>query len=323
MSNNGDWKNQKEIYSTVLGIKFVLWIYDVLGVKLTRACLYLIVAFYWIFARKQREFSKKYIQILKNYAKQKDLTLPKMTTFAHFMSFSESLLDKLLCWSGKITISDLNIKHIDFDKSSRKGILILGSHLGNIEVCRALSELSENRKVHILIQMEQTKVFNGILQSLNQQSQVNLISISEISPQTIMFLKEALDEGDIVTILADRLPFNDYQRDRTHLFQLFLGELANFPKGPFVLALLLQVPTFFLVAAKHQGKFDFYLNKIDVPVDEARQKRQKNLEILLQQYVGYLEAYTVKYPMQWYNFYNFWQQIDQNHRNKNENKKFN
>lgn len=311
MSNKGDWHQQKEVSSTVMGIKLVLWIHSVLGHKITKVCLYIIVSFYWLFGYQQRQYSAHYIQQLKKYADQNNLLLPKVSTFKHFLCFSEALLDKLLCWNGQISLADLDMKHNDVAEDSKQGILIIGSHLGNMEVCRALSELSKARKVHILIQMEQTETFNSILKSLNAESQFNLISISAISPHTMMFLKDALDQGDIVTILADRLPSNEYQRNYSGLPIEFLGKAAFFPKGPFILSLLLQVPTFFLVAARNQNKFDFYLHKLDLPKSDARKNRQKNLQYLLEQYIAYLEHYTVKYPMQWYNFYNFWQNSDQ------------
>lgn len=316
MSNKGRWYQQKEVSSTVIGIKFVLWIYSVLGQKITKGCLYVIISFYWLFGHRQRKYSEEYITQIKKYAHQKQLALPKLSTFRHFLSFSEALLDKLLCWNGQISLSHLDIKHNDVDDDLEQGILIIGSHLGNIEVCRALAELSEKRTVHILIQMEQTEAFNAILQSLNPESQVNLISISEISPQTMIFLKEVLDQGDIVTILADRLPSNEHHRNNMGLPIEFLGKMAIFPKGPFILSLLLQAPTFFLMAAKNQNKFDFYLHKLDLPKAAERKNRHQNIQDLLEQYIDYLETYTVKYPMQWYNFYNFWQQSDQQPKDK-------
>lgn len=316
MSSKGDWHQQKEVVSTVFGIKIVLWIYSVLGRKITKGCLYIIVSFYWFFGHKQRRYSKMYINQLTEYATQQGLTLPKVSTFRHFLCFSEALLDKLLCWNGQIILSDLDVKQNDVEQYPEQGILIIGSHLGNMEVCRALSELAKNRKVHILIQMEQTEAFNAILQSLNPGSQVNLVSISDISPQTMIFLKEALEQGDIVTILADRLPANKYQRSDVGLPMNFLGKGAVFPKGPFVLSLLLQVPTFFLIAARNHNQFDFYLHEMDIPKSNERKHRQKNIQYLLEQYINYLETYTIKYPMQWYNFYNFWQQTDQQPKDK-------
>ena len=316
MSNKEDWHQQKEVSSTVMGIKFVLWIYAVLGLKITKGCLYIIVLFYWLLGYKQRKFSQQYINQLKEYADQNNLVVPKVSTFRHFLCFSEALLDRLLCWNGQISLSDLDIKHNDLKDDTAQGILIIGSHLGNMEVCRALSELSKKRKVHLLIQMEQTESFNAILQSLNAESQVNLISISEISPQTMIFLKDALDQGDIVTILADRLPSSEYQRNGAGLPHEFLGKETLFPKGPFVLSLLLQVRTFFLVATKNKNKFDFYLHELDLPKADDRKNRQKNIQYLLKQYVAYLETYTIKYPMQWYNFYNFWQPSDQQSKDK-------
>ncbi len=307
MLEKNNWKAQKEVTATVSGIKLILWLHKKLGRRATKIFLHCIVFFYWLIGVKQRKFSKQYISLLTEYGDKNQITLPQMSTYSHFYHFSEALLDKLLCWSGEISLRDLNVKVNEAQTYNEKGILILGSHLGNIEVCRGLAELANKNKVHILIHQEQTEAFNAILRSLNPQSQVNLISIHELLPHTIIFLKECLEAGDIVTILADRLPLSHHQRKNNSLDKIFLEKNASFPKGPFILALLLQVPTFTLVAAKHKDKYDFYLHQLVMPENNSREMREENIDGLLQQYLYYLTHYTVKYPMQWYNFYGFWQ----------------
>ncbi len=60
------------------------------------------------------------------------------------MNFGESMLDKLAVWQGDISLDALEFhNHEVFANLVRqgKGCVMVGSHLGNLEICRALDFL--------------------------------------------------------------------------------------------------------------------------------------------------------------------------------------
>lgn len=314
------WHAQKEASGAIWGIKTLLFLQKILGSKGIKCLLFPIMFCFWVFNKTARKASEDYLQTLKNYALTKNLALPKVSSFKHFLNFGYALFDKLLCWSGQITLKDVDVivhKHASLNNNS--GTLIIGSHLGNIEVCRALAEIETSTKIHVLMHMAQTAKFNTILKTLNPQSQVNIISVTEIFPDTMIFLKSALDRGDFVAILADRLPINDISPSNKNFLEAdFLGRKAKFPKGPFMLAILLKVPTYFMVGLKEGKRYAIYLEPMDIPDFIPRNERHEIIHQLLTQYLNFLTHYCLQSPLQWFNFYNFWQDTQGTHHETDE-----
>ncbi|EPN45561.1 hypothetical protein A245_32063, partial [Pseudomonas syringae pv. actinidiae ICMP 19096] len=62
--------------------------------------------------------------------------------FGQFMAFAEALLDKLDVWNGKLGIEQIEIIDPALLRQSLRGArgqMLVGAHLGNLEVCRALA----------------------------------------------------------------------------------------------------------------------------------------------------------------------------------------
>ncbi|OYQ73361.1 hypothetical protein [Wohlfahrtiimonas sp. G9077] len=310
MAKSHDWHEQPEMKGALLGIRILLWIERALGRGFFTVILWPVMMLYWLFGKTARRASIEYLSVLRHYANAHQMNVPKCHSLAHFMSFGQALLDKLLCWCGKIELKDVVLSQESRDiLNHREGMLIMGSHLGNIEVCRALAEMQTTQTIHVLMQVEQTAGFNQVLTELNPQSQINLVSIADITPETMIFLKSALDRGDYVAILADRLPAAHHHRGH-HAHNLnFLGKAAAFPTGPFVLAMLLKAPTYFMVGLKKGKHYHIHLHALHVPT-VTRSERTQAMISMMQEYVDHLTHYCLQAPLQWFNFYPFWQPIE-------------
>ena len=311
--NSEDWHQQSEAKGAIIGVKILLFFNRILGNRITRLLISLVMLFYWLFSKKARNASEDYLSTVSAYQLHNP-QIPNnpqtLSTFKHFVAFGNALFDKTLCWSGKITLKDVDIEPSKFKKSLQKkteGILILGSHLGNIEVCRALAELETTQKIHVLIHTEQTEKFNDLLKSLNPKSHINLISITNITPETMIFLKSSLEQGDYVALLADRLPVSSQVQSQNHITEIsFLGRTAYFPKGPFILKLLLNVPTYFMVGLKVKNRYQIHFRSLQYPSVVSRRDRTAIINDLTSQYVHHLTFFCLQEPLQWFNFYQFW-----------------
>ena len=83
-------------------------------------------------------------------------------------------------------------------------------------------------------------------------------------------------------------------------FQLpFLGGVASFPAGPFVMAHKFNVPITFVFAVK--TKTTHYALSATEPLMHA-----SSPEAIAQKYVERLEEIVRAYPAQWFNFYDFY-----------------
>jgi len=117
----------------------------------------------------------------------------------------------------------------------------------------------------------------------------------------IFVLNEALANGEIVSIPADRL-FGSPRYVECDL----LGSKARFPLGPYALALQREVPTLALFVMKESAyRYKIYIRRIEA--DPIPYKNRKEQAANLAQHFAYeLETILRKYPEQWFNYYEFW-----------------
>ncbi len=70
------------------------------------------------------------------------------------MAFADSLLDKLDVWNGRLGIDQIEIVDqalLRQNLRGQRGQMLVGAHLGNLEVCRALAELGEKVTMNVLV----------------------------------------------------------------------------------------------------------------------------------------------------------------------------
>ncbi|MFX4309369.1 acyltransferase, partial [Acinetobacter soli] len=179
--------------------------------------------------------------------------------------------------------------------------LMVVSHFGNIELFRAI-KAEHPQKVTILVYQKNATEFNRFLKRLNDQVDVNLISVDELGLETAILLEEKLKQGEWVIIAADRTPVDS---DRVqHL--AFLGREATWPQGAWILASLLKVPVLAVFCYRHQQQFEVHVHKIADVVNLPRKDRLHAMQQVTARYVALLEQHCLRAPYQWFNFYHFW-----------------
>ncbi len=282
-------------------------VYRVIGRRLAGFLLYPIAGYFFIINGSARKASTHYLNQLNRFD-PKAIEPTRFTSFRHFLYFSESLLDKLASWVG-----DIKIEQFDFQNraeflqlfESGQGAVLLAAHLGNLEVCRAFVELRPQVKLNILVHTKHADQFNRLMSRFNKHSRTELFQVSEITPKVAMLLADRIKLGELIVIVGDRIPVSSQNRLVT---ANFLGREANFSQGPYILASLLDCPvyTFFCVKEGdiHRIYFDHFADKIKV----GRQQRAKDLAQYAQKFATILENYCCKTPLQWFNFFNFWEQ---------------
>jgi predicted LPLAT superfamily acyltransferase len=133
---------------------------------------------------------------------------------------------------------------------------------------------------------------------------LELIQVDSVGPDTAIYLQEKIALGECVVVLADRLsPLPNSRIMRTN----FLGSPASFPQGPFVLAALLKCPVFFMGCIKRENRHHVYLDHYTDCLKLARKNREQDLQKIVDAYAASLEQHCLEAPLQWFNFYDFWQ----------------
>ncbi|MDY5955068.1 MAG: hypothetical protein SPK06_06550 [Kiritimatiellia bacterium] len=207
---------------------------------------------------------------------------------ARLRLFVQLLIDKIVVMSG-----NQGCLRIDFtpnqdagefkhDVASRKGVVVIVSHLGSAEVMAA-APLPDGCRVHAYMRMENTEVFNRFY-----RRHWHLPSV-EIKPLKGFGIGEALeaggwlDEGDCVMMAGDR----GYGR----MVEVMLGDRpGRFPLGVFRLAANLEHRIYF-AACVRSGR-----NRYRVHIRRARR-----LASLPQEFADFLAPLVAEHPDQWFN----------------------
>ncbi|MEZ9571097.1 glycosyltransferase [Vibrio splendidus] len=309
-SEQPHWSRTQE-RGTVLGIKLLLAVYTLLGRGVFNLILRGVMRYYHLTGKRARNASEQYLFQLKAYAEQQNIELPaELTSYNHLLSFGHTMLDKLAAWKGDFSVDNLSIhgqEQFESMVANQQGVLILGSHLGNIELCRALGRRHSNIKINALVFTEHAERFNSVMKAVNPQSDLNLIQVTSMGPDTAILLQQKLEQGEWIVIVGDRTSTSKESRS---VWAEFLGKEAPFPQGPFMLASVLKAPVFLLFGLRDDSQskphFNVYFEHFSDKIELPRKTREQSLQQVVQKYADRLEHYTLKAPLQWYNFFNFW-----------------
>jgi predicted LPLAT superfamily acyltransferase len=126
---------------------------------------------------------------------------------------------------------------------------------------------------------------------------VNLIEVDE-SMSHIFSMNAAIDRGEIVSMTGDRL-FGSAKSIKC----MFLGKEAQFPMGPFALAVQKEVPMLAVFSMRSHGAYKVYVR--DIRQDESLPLRARMAD-MAQNFASELEKVVRMYPTQWFNYYDFW-----------------
>ncbi|HET8564434.1 MAG TPA: acyltransferase, partial [Candidatus Binatia bacterium] len=236
-------------FSFVAGMRLLFSTWNVFGRWPFRLVLYPVLIWYMITQPAARSSSSDYLRRVAAFQGASRVKPGMVTVLRHFASFAENLLDKMLLWSGlfrtdlvKFQGKELIVAQI----AAKRGGLLICSHLGNLELCRVLSKRT-GFELTVLIHTKHAEIFNRLLAQLDPESQLNLMQVTEVSPATAVLLSEKIGRGEFVAIAGDRIPVSSNPRIA---LARFLGEMAPFPVGPYILASLLRCPVYLLFSLR-------------------------------------------------------------------------
>lgn len=313
------WRERRTHWSrtpergSLLGMQIMLTSYRLLGRRGFSLLLYPVIGYFWLTGRAQRQASQAYLTRLESFADASGVALPAepRSSFRHFLRFGEAALDKLAGWRGDITEQEVELvgaEHYQTAINSGKGVLLLGSHLGDLELCRALGSRKQGLRINALVFTRHAARFNALLKQINPDSHLNLIQVQELGADTAILLKEKLERGEWVVIVGDR---TSVTREKRVIWADFLGAPAPFPLGPFVLSSVLGCPVYLMFGLKEQGRFRVHFEPFADGQPLPRQGRQQILASRVQAYADSLQHHCLQAPLDWFNFFDFWQLTDE------------
>ena len=248
---SANWYEVKESHNS-FGLTLIFALLKLFPAVIVRALAFPVGFFYWLFGKKSRAVSSLYLEKIKAIKTQQGTSF-KISTLKHVLSFAITLTEKVEVWANKfsfkqIYFQDDDVKDMIKNLEEDKGVMVFISHLGNSELLRGLAHsgetgVSKQFVVNAIADVGVTSKFNGLLKKINSSATMHLFNASGIGPDTMVQLQEKIAAGEMVVIAGDRISATSKNR---FVDAPFLGHTAHFAYGAFLLAALLNAPTYFI-----------------------------------------------------------------------------
>jgi predicted LPLAT superfamily acyltransferase len=300
------WSQVSEA-GALTGMRFLFACFRIGGRPLFKLVLLPVILYFFLFRRQARAASLGYLRRIKRAGGFAGSSSLWWLSARHFWSFGNALIDKLAVWMGKIPREQVQIHGDDIIfnlRAKKQGCVLVISHLGNFEICRCLSARHPGMRLTVLMHTKHAQKFNRLMKEKVSASQLDILQVTEITPATAMLLSERIGQGEFVAIAGDRVPISN---PGNSLVVDFLGDKAPLPLGPFTLASILRAPMVGLFCLREGSGFSIYFNHLSDAQTVPRRQRQAHLQQLAQTFATQLEYHCLRQPLQWFNFFDFWQ----------------
>ena len=290
-----EWIAARDRGSSLL-IKFMIWLCQRRYRWLVSLLLYPIAAYFFITGRTAHKASRHFFTLAKGRSHWSDY-------YRQLLCFSRALVDRVIILAGdagQFQVNPSGREELMAARREGRGIIMLGSHLGNFEACKLLARDRMSIDIHIVAYFAGSTKIRQALDAINPGLQHNFIDPTE--PDAVFRMRDVIDKGGVLAILGDRTGIGEKQ-----VTVDFMGQPARFPTGPYYLAAILHCPIFcFFGLRVDDYKDDTYVVKLADRIQLPRGQRQLQAQIHAQQFADLLASKARDYPYNWFNFYEFW-----------------
>ena len=222
-----------------------------------------------------------------------------------FWSFARLLADRFLITAapGRLTHRSLGYDTLKRGATHPQGCVMLSAHIGNWELSGRFLDNYRLGPTHlVMLQAEDPAVAAQVRTALDAQH-LGIIDLQDPFAASLE-IAAALRRGETCCMLGDRT----IGSNAGTVSVPFCGGRARFPVGPFIAANItgaVVVPTFCLKVG--WTRYATFAAGIWPLTLGSRRERQQHLAAAVARWARLLEAVVRRYPLQWHNFYAFWE----------------
>lgn len=286
------WKGQSR--GTVLGYKIFIFFIRHLGLKSAYALLVFVAGYYLVFSYETTRNSFAFFRKRLEYSSLKSF----VNVYKSYFKLGQSLIDRVAISSGlrdKFTFEFDGVENIKNLLHEGKGGVMFTAHLGNFNIAKYFfEELDDDHKINMVVTDLEHAEIKKYMDSVTKKSNLKFIELQEDMTH-IFQINEVLANNEIIVFAADR-----YAEGTKYLEAEFFGKPAKFYYGPYRIAARKKLPVVFAYIMKEPNlHYHFY----------ARPCKNigLNTQELLETYLLSLEEMVKKYPNQWFNFHDYWE----------------
>jgi len=280
----------------VLGYQIFVFLIKTFGVRVAYFILYFVATYYFLFLKKSNRVMFYYFHKRLGYS---NLKARKMV-FKNYFAFGQTLIDKTAIASGmreKFTYEFDGIETLQKLLAEKKGGVLISAHIGNFEINEYFfNDIDFDLEINVVTSDTEHRAIKEYLESVSRKTNAKFIIVKD-DLSHIFEINTALAKNELVCFTGDR-----YIEGTKSIKETFLGEEADFPAGPFLIASRLKVPVVFVYVMK-EPKLHYHLYA------RVAEVTHRNDRELLKTYIKSVESMLKKYPLQWFNYFDFWDQF--------------
>lgn len=298
------WMERRE-KGTAAGVRFILVITRLFGRGGARLFLRVLIFYYAIFARAARRASRTYQARLRGVP---EAAIGFFAIYRHLLRFAEVALDRVFLVRGRarhFATTHTGVEHLMQLQREGRGAILLGAHLGSFEAMRQVGG-AQSFKIHILAYFDNARLITRFLEEAGADFHGGVIAIRPGDPSYIFQVQEAIEAGDLVAVLGDRIGIGE----KTTTVD-FLGAPARLPVGPYTMAAVLGCPIYLTFGLySPPNRYDLYCEPLCERLELPRRGRDAVIQETAQRYAARLEHFCRLAPDNWFNFFDFWGRRD-------------
>lgn len=287
-----EWEGKSR--GTLLGYKIYIFFLRTFGISAAYLLLRFVIVYYVLFSPRSNKDTFTYFRKRQGYSKWKSIR----SVYASYYTFGKTLTDKVAISIGlrdKFTYTHNGIEHIDNLLKKNQGGILISGHVGNFEISHYfLEDRYSISNISMVTTMAEHQNIQEYMETISEKAHLKFIVVKE-DMSHIFEIHKAIDEGGLVVFTGDR-----YMPGSKTLTETFLGKEAQFPMGPYLLASRLNMPVLFVYFMKGTHRhYDLYAHTAEFKARDAQG--------LLREYARSMEGILKKYPLQWFNYFDFWE----------------
>ena len=290
--NNTKWQGKSK--GNVLGYRIFVFLMKHLGIYAAYSLLVFVAFYYFLTQWQPNKYMYYYFRQRLGFSAPKSV----VSLYKSYFTFGQTIIDKIAILAGleyKFTYEFDGIEHLQHLLDDAQGGVLISAHIGNFEIAEPFfRQIDLNLQIStVSVDMEHS-VIKQYIESISKNKPSNQFIYIKDDMSHIFEINKSIANNKVICLTGDR-----FVEGMRGIKGKLLQADATFPAGPFLIASRLNAPVLFVYVMKEKNlHYHLYARIAHV--------KKRDTEGLLNAYTESIEQMIQKYPYQWFNYFNFW-----------------
>ena len=277
-------------------LRLMAWVSLHLGRRVSRAPLYAIALYFFLFAPRARRHADRYLTLALGRAPT------AADRFRQILYFASTIHDRVYLINQREDLFQITVEGdalMRAQLATGRGALLMGSHMGSFEIVGAVGKRQPGLHVVMAMYEQNARKIGGILAAINPQADHDVIPLGRLD--AMLQIAERLAAGSCVGMLGDRTLGKEPLQPVT-----LLGRPAQLPTGPMRMAAIQGCVVMFMLGLYRGGnRYHVVFAPLADFTSVTPAGRPAAVQAAIARYAALLDQYCRSDPYNWFNFYEF------------------